>query len=91
MAAPPRGLHCRQGSHDGGAGQGLAGATAGTPWQGLTYGAHRVVPRVLDALVSLHAGIAQWLRTLHAVTGGRRLVLAAGAALGGDRGTLVSS
>lgn len=50
-----------------------------------THGAHGVVLGVLDALVSLHAGPAQRLRALHAVTGGRRVVLAARAALGGVR------
>lgn len=40
---------------------------------------------VLDPLVGFHAGLAERFRALHAVAGGRRVVLAAGAALGDER------
>lgn len=44
---------------------------------------------VFDPLVGFHAGLAEGLRALHAVAGGQGVVLAAGAALGGE-GTLSS-
>lgn len=51
-----------------------------------TGGAHSVVLGVLDPLVRLHASLTQGLGALHAVAGGRGVILAAGAALLGEGG-----
>lgn len=57
-------------------------AQGGLPRGRRTGGAHCVVLGVLHPLVRLHAGLTQGLGALHAVAGGRGVVLAAGAALG---------